>query len=39
LETGYLDRVKDENRRLNAGVQLDIFNHWLKPVNREEVTL
>ncbi len=27
LETGYLDRVKEENRRLSAGVQLNIFNY------------
>ena len=27
LETGYLDWVKEENRRLSAGVQLNIFNY------------
>jgi hypothetical protein len=39
LETGYLNRVKEEDRRLNAGVQLNIFNHWSNHVNYEEVTL
>ena len=27
LETSYLDRVKEEDRWLNAGVQLNIFNY------------
>lgn len=27
LETGYLTRVKEEDRRLKAGVQLNIFSH------------
>lgn len=27
LKTGYLNRVKKEDRRLNAGVQLNIFNY------------
>jgi hypothetical protein len=26
-ETGYLNRVKAEDRRLNAGVQLNIFSY------------
>lgn len=27
VETGYLDRIKDEDKRLKAGVQLTIFNY------------
>ena len=27
LETGYLDRVKEENKGLSAGVQLNIFSY------------
>lgn len=27
LETGYLNRVKEEDRRLRTGIQLNIFNH------------
>jgi hypothetical protein len=26
VETGYLDRIKEEDRRLKAGVQLTIFD-------------